>query len=106
MHWQSLGSWSGVGDRQTESFDVTSGALRLVWEAREDGASRDRRFRVTLHSSISGRPLETLVDAAGAGADTVLAAAGPRVAYLRIESEGVAWRIELEEGARSGGAAR
>ena len=29
----TLGTWSGRGDRQTDSFDVATGALRLRWEA-------------------------------------------------------------------------
>jgi len=91
MRWTALGSWSGRGDRQTESFDVTSGSLRLLW--RSEG-----RLRVTLHSSISGRPLETIVDVEGAAADTVPFAAEPRVAYLLIEADQAGWSLTLEEG--------
>ena len=38
--WGLLGAWSGSGDRQTESFDVTSGALRLSWGSRGRGDAR------------------------------------------------------------------
>ncbi|HSH74248.1 MAG TPA: hypothetical protein VLA09_00975, partial [Longimicrobiales bacterium] len=44
------------------------------------------------------RPLETIVDAHGAGAGTAYVAADPRVAYLLIESEALDWRVTLEEG--------
>jgi hypothetical protein len=91
MRWNALGSWSDRGDRQTESFDVTTGSLRLVWRS-------DSRLRVTLHSSISGRPLDTVVDVTGAGADTVRFAAEPRVAYLLIEADQEGWSLTLEEG--------
>ena len=91
MRWNVLGSWSDRGDRQTESFDVTTGSLRLVW--RSAG-----RLRVTLHSSISGRPLETVVDVESAAADTVRFAAEPRVAYLLIEADQAGWSLTLEEG--------
>jgi len=101
-HWKVLGTWSGSGDRQTESFDVTSGSLRLVWEA-SGGSAGERHLRVALHSSISGRVIETIVEASGAGTDTVHLAAEPRVAYLLIESEGVGWRLTLEEGVREAG---
>ena len=97
--WHPLGSWAGQGDRQTESFDVATGSLRLVWEARPTGAADSGRLRVSLHSAISGRPLETVVDSRGAGVDSVRFAAGPRVAYLLVEAEGVEWRLALEEGA-------
>lgn len=94
MRWSVLGSWSDRGDRQTESFDVTTGSLRLAW--RSAG-----RLRVTLHSSISGRPLQTIVDADAAATDTVRFAAEPRVAYLLIEADQAGWSLTLEEGAPS-----
>ena len=102
-HWKALGTWSGSGDRQTESFDVTSGSLRLVWEASSGSGAGEGHLRVALHSSISGRVIETIVEASGAGTDTVHLAAEPRVAYLLIESEGVGWRLTLEEGVRDAG---
>lgn len=96
--WHGLGTWSGSGDRQTESFDVTTGALRLAWQTQGESTREQGRLRVALHSSISGRPLETIVDAHGAGAGTAYVAADPRVAYLLIESEALDWRVTLEEG--------
>jgi hypothetical protein len=95
--WRSVGTWSGRGNRQTESFDVTTGALRLRWEARGAGGSGQGRFRVTLHSSISGRPLQVFVDHTGAGGDTAYAEDEPRTSYLVIESEQVEWSAVLEE---------
>jgi hypothetical protein len=93
----ALGTWSGSGDRQTESFDVTTGSMRLTWEAIEDGAPGANRFRVALHSSISGRLLQTIVDTHGAGAGTVDLGASPRVAYLLIESDQIRWSVTLQE---------
>ena len=52
---------------------------------------------MALHSSISGRPLLTIVDTLGIGTGTALLGSEPRVAYLRIESEEVDWRLTLEE---------
>ncbi len=94
--WRALGSWTGRGDRQTGSFDVTTGALRLAWEAYGDAT--EGQLRVTLHSAISGRPLQTLVTSTGSAADTVHVALGPRVAYLHIEADGVDWSLTLDEG--------
>lgn len=99
--WRELGTWSGSGSRQTESFDVTSGALRLTWEASE-APSAQGHLRVSLHSAISGRPLHTAVDHAGTGSDTVRIPTQPRVAYLLVESEGVEWSLRLEEGVPGG----
>ena len=94
--WHALGTWSGSGDRQTESFDVTTGSMRLRWEAVQEGLGANH-FRVSLHSAISGRPLQTIVDTQEAGADTVDLATNPRVAYLLIESEQIRWRVTLQE---------
>lgn len=97
IQWHALGTWSGSGGRQTESFDVTTGSMRLTWEALPEGSSGTNHFRVSLHSAISGRLLQTIVDSQEAGAGTVDLAASPRVAYLLIESEQVGWSIALRE---------
>ena len=57
--WHPLGTWSGRGDRQTDSFDVTTGALRIHWETSHETTPGAGRFKVSLHSAISGRPLQT-----------------------------------------------
>ena len=101
--WRELGEWTGRGDRQTESFEIASGALRLRWSAREEARPGAGSLRVSLHSAISGRPLEMIVDRVGAGSDTVRLTAAPRVAYLLIESIGLDWRVGLEEGVASTG---
>ena len=98
--WRSLGQWAGTGSRQTESFDVASGALRLQWEARALAITTSggpSRFRVWLYSAISGRPLQLVAEADGPGAGTAHVADDPRVSYLVIEAEGVAWTVSLDE---------
>lgn len=102
--WHSLGTWSDRGSRQTESFDVTTGALRLAWTTT---GSASAPFRVSLYSAISGRPLQTIVDTIGSGSDSVRVAIEPHVAYLQIDSEGVDWSVTLDEAVagRAGGAA-
>lgn len=101
--WRALGQWTGTGSRQTESFDVVTGALRLRWEARADGTATARpvRFRVWLYSAISGRPLQLVAEADRPGAGTAHVADDPRVSYLLIEAEGMAWSTALDEGVAS-----
>src|SRR4051812_4132193 len=69
--WHPLGSWSGRGNLQTESFTSDTGALRVRWETSPqpgDAASAARgAFHVTAHSAISGRPLQDVVDHTGIG---------------------------------------
>jgi hypothetical protein len=100
-----VGAWSGRGNRQTESFDVTSGSLRFVWETRDELEPGAGYLRVSLHSSISGRVTEGVIDVSGEGADTVQIASEPRVAYLLIESARIDWTLSLEEGVRDASAA-
>jgi hypothetical protein len=102
IRWHPLGTWSGRGDRQTESFDVVSGTLKLAWETSNERTPGAGRLRVSLYSSISGRPLQTIVDTTGTGVDSAYVADEPRVSYLLIESDGVDWRLRLEEAVRGG----
>ena len=92
--WQKLGTWSGGGNRQTDSFDVTTGALQMQWTARETTPGAGR-LRVSLHSAISGRPLQTVLDVRGSGASEVYFEDEPRVSYLVVEAADVNWRVEL-----------
>ena len=95
--WHDLGDWSGRGNRQTESFEVTTGALRLAWETRNESPAAQGTLRVSLHSAISGRRLQTIVDAHGVGGSTVNIEDDPRTSYLEIESANIEWRVRLEE---------
>src|SRR5690349_17546596 len=67
--WKSIGSWSGRGNGQTESFRSDSGALRVRWTA--SVTDRDPKaggnLHVTAHSAISGRLLGQVVDHRGDG---------------------------------------
>lgn len=100
--WHTLGTWSGRGNRQTESFDVTTGALRVRWETRGEISPGAGRFRVSLHSAISGRPLQTIVEGHGTGAGTAHVEDDPRVSYLEIVSDQVEWQVTIEEAVPAG----
>ena len=106
--WRPLGQWAGAGSRQTESFDVVSGALRLQWSVTPDTAAPATAapFRVWLYSAISGRPLQLVVEHAGAGSGTVHVADDPRVSYLVVEGEGVMWTAVLHEAAAQSASGR
>lgn len=98
LTWRALGEWSGRGNQQTGSFDVTTGALRLTWSARAPDGAPPARFSVALHSAISGRPLQTVVDGPVPGGGTVYLQDEPRVSYLEVEATGTDWQIRIEEG--------
>ena len=92
-----MGTWSGRGSSQTDSFTVETGALRLQWETKNETAPGAGRFRVSLHSAISGRPLQVIVDRTGVGGDVSYLEDEPRVSYLVIESANVDWTATLDE---------
>lgn len=98
IEWRPIGSWSGGGNRQTESFDVSLSAMRLRWQTTRETSPGAGRLVVTLHSAVSGRPLQTIVDAHGVTSATVNVAEEPRLCHFVIEGTNVEWQMTLEQG--------
>jgi len=100
VSWRPLGSWSGRGSLQTESFTSETGALRVRWETRlPTGAAPAGRplFRLNAHSAISGRLLQPVVDQAGAGSGVGYVQQDPHVFYVVVESNQLNWTFTVEE---------
>ncbi len=95
--WQVVGSWSGRGNAQTDSFDIGYDPCRIRWEARNETAPGQGRLRVTVNSSVSGRELAVAVDHRGVGRDIAYVNVDPHYSYLLIESSGVDWSVSVEE---------
>ena len=100
--WRQLGSWSGRGSLQTESFTSESGTLRVRWEATAAAASPGPApvpgaFRLDAHSAISGRLLQQVVDHAGAGRGIGYVQQDPHVFYVVVESTQLNWQFTVEE---------
>jgi hypothetical protein len=99
MIWRSVGSWTGSGNRQTESFTSDTGALRVKWQTTSEGTSATSgAFRLTAHSAISGRVLQQVVEAQGTGSGTDYVSQDPHVFYMSVESAGIDWTFSVEEG--------
>jgi hypothetical protein len=96
--WKRLGSWSGRGSTQTESFTSDTGALRVEWQTKAGTTSAAGRFILTIHSAISGRPLQQAVDHEGAGRGTAYVTDDPRVFFAVVDSAGLDWTFTIEEG--------
>src|SRR3954452_18666604 len=85
--WRPLGSWSGRGSLQTESFTSDTGALRVRWEtkaalpAKAGAPVAPGMFRLNAHSAISGRLLQQVVDEVGAGRGVGYVQQDPHVFY-------------------------
>ena len=97
--WKQLGSWSGHGNAQTESFVGLTGSLRFKWQTNNEKPNGQGRFKLILQSAISGRALQEPVDHEGPGEGTVYAADDPRVFYVSVESTGLDWSFTVEEAA-------
>jgi hypothetical protein len=95
--WKPLGSWSGTAVQQTDAFISDTGELRITWEARETSASPGT-LRIAVHSAVSGRLLEVVVDHRGAGKDVAYFNEDPRSFFLVIEPTAVAWSVDVAEG--------
>jgi len=95
--WHPVGSWSGQGNAQSESFTSDTGTLRVRWETSNESPARAGAFRLTAHSAISGRPLQLAVDQHGVGRGTSYIDEDPRVFYFVIESGNLDWSFTVEE---------
>ena len=96
--WKRVGSWSGRGDRQTESFTSDTGGFRVHWETKNETPPGAGRLKVVFRSGDSGREIIDAVDARGVGAGTeVVAGDRPRWYFLTIESANVDWTVSVEE---------
>lgn len=95
--WKTLGTWSGRGNSQTESFIGLTGALRMNWRTHNEAPAGSGRFRLTLQSAISGRDLQEVVDQHGQGDGTQYLAEDPRVFQILVESANLDWSFSVEE---------
>ncbi len=100
--WHRLGSWSGRGSLQTESFTSDTGTLRVSWETTSADGPADTKtppamFRVEAHSAISGRLLQQVVEHSGAGHGIDYVQQDPHVFYLVVESTRLSWQFTVEE---------
>lgn len=96
--WRTLGSWSGRGSEQTESFLVEGSLVRVRWQTRNEASTGAGTFRLALLSAVSGRELGVAADHRGAGEGESYIPEEPHHAYFFVESAGVDWSFSAEEG--------
>jgi hypothetical protein len=96
--WKPLGSWSGRGDKQTETFTSDTGGFRVHWATSREQPAGSGRLRVVFRSGDSGREIIEAIDARGAGSGVEeVAAERPRWYYLTIESANEDWTVSVDE---------
>jgi hypothetical protein len=96
--WHKVGSWSGRGNVQTETFTSDTGAFRVTWETRNETAPGAGRLYAVFRSGDSGREIMDAVKTEGVGRGVEqVSAERPRWYYLSIESANVDWAITVDE---------
>jgi hypothetical protein len=95
--WQRLGAWSGQKSLQTESFTSDTGAFRITWDTHAGQSPGEGAFLLTLHSAISGRPLQVAVDHRGPGGGTAYLNDDPRVFFAVVEASNTKWSFTVDE---------
>jgi hypothetical protein len=96
--WKTVGSWSGRGNRQTETFTSDTGGFRVRWETTHATALGAGRLHVVFRSGDSGREIIDAIDVRGEGHDAEeVSAERPRWYYLTIESADVDWTVVVDE---------
>jgi hypothetical protein len=96
--WRKVGSWSGRGNIQTETFTSDTGAFRVTWETRNETAPGAGRLYAVFRSGDSGREIMDAVKTEGVGRGVEqVSAERPRWYYLSIESANVDWAITVDE---------
>ena len=100
MGWRPVLLQSGRGTTQTESFQIDTGQWRIKWSATADEGADPATsgIRIGVHSAVSGRLMSTAIDHRGAGEGAAYVAEEPRPFFLSIESSGLNWKVQVEEG--------
>ena len=93
--WRQVGTWTGKDRLQTESWPSDTGAMRIRW--RTTNGAPDSAFQLTIHSAISGRPMQTVVEQAGDGDGTAYFSDDPRVFFAVVDSKHLNWTFTIEE---------
>ena len=86
---------------QTEAFIGETGAFRVRWRTSNETAPGAGAFKVTLHSSVSGRPLLVAVEHRGIGNSTAVVSEDPREFFLVIQAADLDWSVTVDEAVRA-----
>jgi hypothetical protein len=93
---RSIGSFQGRGS-QTIGVISESGRLHISWRTKNERPPGRGTFRLALHSAVSGRPLQLIVDTRGEGSGSADVAEDPRPYNFMVDSENLDWSFTVEE---------
>jgi hypothetical protein len=97
VQWKEVGTWSGHGNQQLETFPIEHFTWRVRWEAKNESPAGAGRFHVTANSGDSGRILAEVADVKGVASDVTYITELPHRYYLVVTSTGVDWTLTAEE---------
>jgi hypothetical protein len=92
-----VGSWQGTGSRSVGDINSDTGRFHITWQAHLEQPAGPGRFKLTLRSAVSGRPLQGVVDHRGEGKGEADFADLGRIYDFLVESEGVEWSFSVVE---------
>ena len=69
--------------------------MRIRWNTSK--AREGALFQLTIHSAISGRPMQTVVDQTADGEGTAYFSDDPRVFFAVVDSKNIDWTFTIEE---------
>jgi hypothetical protein len=95
--WRPIGSWSGHGNMQTESFNIEGTQWRIKWETKGEASPGAGDLVIMVHSAVSGRPIALGVEHKGNGHGVEYVTEDPRLYHLVIESSGLEWAFSVDE---------
>ena len=98
MVWRQVGSWSGHGNTQTETFTSDTAGFRVRWSTTHETPPGAGMLKVIFRSGDSGREIIDAINVRGVGqGEEEVAAERPRWYYLTIDSAGVDWTVAVDE---------
>jgi hypothetical protein len=103
--WKPIGSWSGRGSSQTDTFEMGMATWRVRWKASNQTPGAKGKFTLTVNSTVSGRSLTQLVDHEGPGDGIGYVNDDPRPNYLVVDSNDLDWTVTVEQSINTGGPA-
>jgi hypothetical protein len=95
--WKTIGTWSGHGNAQLETFPIERFTWRVRWETRNESPKGSGTFHVTANSGDSGRILADVVNTTGVDKGLSYVTELPHRYYLVVTSEGLDWTVTAEE---------
>jgi hypothetical protein len=95
--WKTIGTWSGHGNAQLETFPIERFTWRVRWETKNESPAGAGTFHVTANSGDSGRILADVVNMTGVDKGLSYVTELPHRYYLVVTSAGVDWTVTAEE---------